>query len=254
MIQQAQQDEKFRVVDQLLNGEHARTLQAERLIFSRDLGLALSGFRAVAALPEKFRPRLADMDGKREAQLRRGQYVVGCDPTSGVRPLPRQRGMSSQHLAPLRLKAHNDLWAVKQREKDLEKARIKARAEGLPEIVNVGAACFEKEGDYTLQDVIALLQKLRDNIVDTVCTTDHPFLALSPTLTPLEAMHYVPQSLVSALADLTVDEPNVPSLVDSGVAFVRFEWPGRANRRVAIKGEFTNWEEQEMFCDAYTNM
>ena len=62
--------------------------------------LASVEHRINAAQYAPYRPRLQDIEAKREDQLRKKMLVTGFDAQAGIRPLPRQYRMAHQHRAP----------------------------------------------------------------------------------------------------------------------------------------------------------
>ena len=56
--------------------------------------------RLRVAAHEPYRPRLFDPSARREDQQRRGMFVQGEDPTAGIRPLPKQKGLYRQYRVP----------------------------------------------------------------------------------------------------------------------------------------------------------
>jgi len=91
---------RFRVVEAIFVGNQGRKLQANRLIFSKELNSLQS--RIDNAGEEPLRPNMADKGGKRYDQQLSGSFVTGFDPKCGVRPTHRKSGLAGQHLAPIR--------------------------------------------------------------------------------------------------------------------------------------------------------
>ena len=91
---------RFRVVEAIFVGNQGRKLQANRLIFSKELNSLQS--RIDNAGEEPLRPNMADKGGRRYDQQLSGAFVTGFDPKSGVRPTYRKSGLAGQHLAPIR--------------------------------------------------------------------------------------------------------------------------------------------------------
>jgi hypothetical protein len=88
------------VVNAIFVGNQGRKLQANRLIFSKELNSLQS--RIDNAGEEPLRPNMADKGGKRYDQQLSGSFVTGFDPKCGVRPTHRKSGLAGQHLAPIR--------------------------------------------------------------------------------------------------------------------------------------------------------
>ena len=91
-------EQKFTAAENVLVGIHGRQLNSNRLLFNSELG-AMEG-RVLAAVPAPFRPHLSDTDARREQQLRDGILVMGADPSSGIRPQHRTKGLIKQYRAP----------------------------------------------------------------------------------------------------------------------------------------------------------
>jgi hypothetical protein len=87
-------------VDSIFVGEQGRTLRANRLFFSAELGSFASRFENAIKAP--FRPNLADPGGKRYNQQLRGMFVQGIDAKSGVRANHRKNALLNQHAAAAR--------------------------------------------------------------------------------------------------------------------------------------------------------
>lgn len=97
-LERLRNQQKFLPSVNVLQGIHGRQLNASRLLFSDELG-ALEG-RVLAAIAAPFRPHLSDPDALREKQLRDGILVMGADPSSGIRPQHRTKGLLKQYRAP----------------------------------------------------------------------------------------------------------------------------------------------------------
>lgn len=91
---------RFRSVEAIFVGNQGRKLQANRLIFSKELNSLQS--RIDNAGEEPLRPNMADKGGRRYDQQLSGAFVTGFDPKSGVRPTYRKSGLAGRHLAPIR--------------------------------------------------------------------------------------------------------------------------------------------------------
>lgn len=88
---------KFQAVDNAFKGVQGRKLMANRLIFSVDLADLAPRLKYVA--PQPLRPRIADQGKRRDRLQRAGNFVLGSDPTVGIRPLHRTSNMAQQYLA-----------------------------------------------------------------------------------------------------------------------------------------------------------
>eukprot|EP01034_Spumella_vulgaris_P027076 gene27076-33746_t len=131
-------EERFLNVIAIFTGEQGRRLRANRLIFNKELASLDS--RIEAAIYEPHRPQLSDPTGKRYLQQLKGAFVQGFDPKCGIRPMYHQKGLMTQHLAPMRNKsAINSI---------IQKAHP------------------------TLQDVLNDLLRCRDHFIDTISTFD----------------------------------------------------------------------------------
>lgn len=222
-------EERFKHIRHLYSSDVGRKLRANRLIFSRELGLQQA--RIDAARPEPYRPQLSDPSGTRHDQFLRGMFVTGFDPKSGLRPNYRRTGMRhlllssqsegvDQQAAAAGQPPRSATLTLLNGTKRKKQARpIGGRTENLPTAVKV-----------TLDDVLMLVNRCHDEFVDVVSTQDHP------------SVRHLPR-----------DDPR---RLSQAVACVRFEWSGQQQARhgVALIGEFTGWKPIKMFCDAQSGV
>jgi hypothetical protein len=105
-------EEKFiQIDDYLLQGDLGRHIMAYRLIHHPELGTQMN--RVHAAYYDPFRPSLADPTGKRRAQLLKGAFVQGFEPSMGIRSKHKKANLVGQHQAAKRLApATNSLYQI----------------------------------------------------------------------------------------------------------------------------------------------
>jgi Ran GTPase-activating protein (RanGAP) involved in mRNA processing and transport len=199
---QVAQEEQFRLVKKIFEGDKSRRLWANRLIFSAELGT--QQLRVDLVRKDPFRPSLSDPEGKKHDQLLRGMYVTGFDPKSGIRANYRRNGM--KQLANI---------SQTDQEKEAEWLLFQRNPTKLP-------------SKPSLHEIVLVLNRCNDEIVDVVSTLDHPD--------------------VRDLSDTNrIKQENM-------MAFVRFEWSGTCQRHVSIVAEFTNWKPVRMEGDPRTDV
>eukprot|EP01038_Epipyxis_sp_PR26KG_P005269 gene5269-7321_t len=217
--QQLIEEEDMICVNTVFKGDHGRRFAANRLLFSKELDT--NSTRVDAARFAPFRPRLTDITGKREKQLRMDMAVQGFDPTIGLRPAHRTKGLIRQHHAAARLAAAND---------------------------SVLNSITMKAG---LKEVVSDLVRCKDEFIDTVSTYDHDNNDDLESLNSDRSLEVPPYGIINSYQREAV-QANIKRSKHSIIAKVKFEWNNFAKGKVQIIGEFNGWKPEEVLPDPET--